>query len=133
MEYCPVMEPNLKLPIVRTEAARILLELQQASVVVENGVEFLHRPQIKSSLLPEVILIRQSYKLLLDLLDETLGGVFTGRRLMPQVAKNNHFVIMGTPGIGKTLFGFVLVKKLLDQGASFLYHAHTSPTDHTLV
>jgi len=82
-------------------------ELSTGKGVVVGGAEFI---QFKHKLLgmsayPEKLFVRECYKSLYDKVTEVLRKDKNG----------NVTTVMGTPGIGKTVFGLLMMHRLLEE------------------
>ena len=89
-------------------------ELSTGKEVVVGGTEFI---QFKHELLggdeyPEKIFVRKCYKSMYDKMLEVIRSD----------TKGNVMTVMGTPGIGKTVFGLFVMYKLLQEGKSVMYY-----------
>lgn len=65
-------------------------------------------------------MIRDSYVKLLEL-------------IKPNLDKSTHVMIMGTPGVGKSLFGIFLLKKLMEENRMFIYDYFLEPQHQPIV
>jgi len=89
-------------------------ELSTGKEVVVGGAEFI---QFKHELLgmsayPEKLFVRECYKSMYDKVMEVLRND----------NKRNVVTVMGTPGIGKTVFGLLAMHKLLEEGNTVMYY-----------
>ena len=89
-------------------------ELRTGKRVVVGGAEFI---QFKHELLgmsayPEKLFVRECYKSLYDKVTEVLR----------KDKKGNVVTVMGTPGIGKTVFGLLVMHRLLEEGNTVMYY-----------
>jgi len=96
-------------------------ELSTGKEVVVGCTEFI---QFKHQLLgisdyPDKLFVRKCYKSMCDKVMEMIRN------------KGNVVTVMGTPGIGKTVFGLFMIHELLKEGKSVMYY-HGGENDYFL-
>jgi len=92
-------------------------ELSTGKGVVDGGAEFI---QFKQELLgmgeyPKGIFVRKCF----ESMYQKVNNVFKNT---PDVKSKKFATIMGTPGIGKTLFGLFMIHELFKEGKSVMYY-----------
>lgn len=105
--------------------------LQEAAFITDvdekkNENEYLIRESDTPSPFPTIIYKRPCYSQLLNEIDEKLELNLTKPDvesvLDPKIARAHQILVSGSPGIGKTFFGYMLIKILYDNKVPFVYH-----------
>lgn len=79
---------------------------------------------------PLKIYNRECYKHM----QETINNLYIGAdgKLSRDKVNRNFVKVMGTPGVGKTMFGALFLKSLLDRDIPFLYESVTSASESSM-